>query len=85
LKIVHEGNLLTKVTKVKLIEGELGRFAMKMGEGPQEMYIMLKPLVNQVQNYGRKRWMDHEVVGLMLRSFTVIDPTLISLICENSR
>jgi hypothetical protein len=29
--------------------------------------------------------MDHEVVGLMLRSFNVKDPTLISLIRENLR
>jgi hypothetical protein len=50
LKILHEGNLMTKVTKMELFEGELGRFAMKKDEGPQEMYNMLKPLVNQVQN-----------------------------------
>jgi hypothetical protein len=29
--------------------------------------------------------MNHEVVQLMLRSFTVLDPTLVSLIRENPR
>jgi hypothetical protein len=29
--------------------------------------------------------MDHDVVWLMLRSFTIIDPHLVNLICENSR
>ena len=46
LKIVHEGNVITKVTKMELIEGELGRFAMKRGEGPHEMYNRIKSLVN---------------------------------------
>jgi hypothetical protein len=48
LKIAHEGNIMTKVTKMELIESELGRFAMKRGEGPQEMYNRLKSLANQV-------------------------------------
>jgi hypothetical protein len=34
LKTVHEGNRMTKVTKMEPIEGELGRFTMKKGEGP---------------------------------------------------
>jgi hypothetical protein len=84
LEVAHEGNLI-KVTKMELIKGELGRFAMKRGEGPQEMHNRLKSLVNQVRNYGRKRWMDHEVVRLMLRSFIALDATLVSLICENPR
>jgi hypothetical protein len=58
---------------------------MKTIEGPQQMYNRLKSLVNQVWNNRRKRWMDHEVVRLMLRSFTILDPTLVSLIRENPR
>jgi hypothetical protein len=53
---------MTKVTKMELIEGEFGRFAMKRGEGPQNRYNRIKSLVNQVRNYGSKRWTDHEVV-----------------------
>jgi hypothetical protein len=68
LKIAHEGNFMTRVTKMEAIEGELERFDMKRGEGSQEMYNRLKSLVNQMQNYGSKRWTDHEVVRLMLRS-----------------
>jgi hypothetical protein len=85
LKIAHEGNVMTKITKMELVEGELERFTMKRGEGPQEMYNRLKSLVNQVWNNGTKRWTDHEVVELILRSFTILDPTLVSLIYENSR
>jgi hypothetical protein len=29
--------------------------------------------------------MDHDVVRLMLRSFTIIDPRIVNLICENPR
>jgi hypothetical protein len=46
LRTTNEGNTMTKITKMELIEGELGRFAMKKGEGPQEMYNKLKSLVN---------------------------------------
>jgi hypothetical protein len=70
-KTAHEGNTMTKITKMELIKCDLGRFIMKRGEGPQEMYNRLKSLVNQVRKYGTTRWMDHEVVRLMLRLFTI--------------
>jgi hypothetical protein len=49
------------------------------------MYNRLKSLVNQVRNYESKRWMNHEVVRLMLRSFTVFDANLVSQALKNSR
>lgn len=61
---------MTKITKMELFEGELGRFAMLKGKGPQEMYNLIKGVVNQICNYGGKKWMDRKVVKLMLRSFT---------------
>jgi hypothetical protein len=74
-----------KCTKMEVIEGELGWFAMKRGEGPHEIYNRLKSLVNQVRNYGSKRWTDHEVIRLMLRSFTIFNANLISLVREIHR
>jgi hypothetical protein len=38
MRIANEGKLMTKITKIEVIKGELGRFAMKRGEGPQKMY-----------------------------------------------
>jgi hypothetical protein len=32
---------MRKVTKMELIEGELGRFTMNKGEGPQEIFNQL--------------------------------------------
>ena len=49
------------------------------------MYNRLKSLVNQVRDLGSKKWMDHEVVKLMLRSFTSRNATFVSLVHENSR
>jgi hypothetical protein len=46
LKAPHEGDKITNITKIELLEWELGRFAMPKGEGIQEMYICLKSLVN---------------------------------------
>jgi hypothetical protein len=85
LKISHEGNDATMITKMELVEGELGRFAMIRGEEPTQTYNRLKTLVNKIRSYGSTRWTDHDVVRLMLRSFTVIDPHLVNLICENPR
>jgi hypothetical protein len=85
LKISHEGNDATMITKIELVEGELGRFAMIRGEEPTQTYNRLKTLVNKIRSYGSTRWTDHDVVRLMLRSFTVIDPHLVNLIRENPR
>jgi hypothetical protein len=82
LKISHEGNDATMITKMELVEGELGRFAMIRGEEPTQTYNRLKTLVNKIRS---TRWTDHDVVRLMLRSFTVIDPRLVNLIRENPR
>jgi hypothetical protein len=81
----HEGNDATMITKMELVEGELGRFAMIRGEEPTEMYNRLNALVNKIRSYVSTRWMDHDVVHLMLRSFTVIDPHLVNIIHENPR
>jgi hypothetical protein len=85
LKISHEGNNATMITKIELVEGELGRFAMIRGEEPTQTYNRLKTLVNKIRSYGSTRWTDHDVVRLMLRSFTVIDPHLVNLIRKNPR
>jgi hypothetical protein len=85
LKISHERNDATMITKMELMEGELGRFAMIRGEEPTQIYNRLKTLVNKIRSYGSIRWMDHDVVRLMLRSFMVIDPHLVNLIRENPR
>jgi hypothetical protein len=69
LKISHEGINTTMITKMELVEGELGRFAMKRGEEPTDTYNRLKTLVNKIRSLGSTRWMDHDVVRLMLRSF----------------
>jgi hypothetical protein len=84
LKISHEGNDATMITKMELVEGELGRFTMIRGEEPTQTYNRLKTLVNKIRSYESTRWTDHDVVQLMLRSFTVIDPHLVNLICERA-
>ena len=55
LKTAHEGDEVTKITKRETIEGELGRFRLRPGEEPQDMYNRLKTLVNQVRNLGSKK------------------------------
>jgi hypothetical protein len=52
LKMAHEGDEVTKISKREMIEGELGRFVLNKGEEPQAMYNQLKTMVNQVRNLG---------------------------------
>jgi hypothetical protein len=85
LKISHEGNDATMITKMELVQGKLGRFAMIRGEEPTQTYNRLKTLVNKIRSYRSTRWTDHDVVWLMLRSFNVIDPHLVNLIRDNPR
>jgi hypothetical protein len=85
LKIVHEGNDMMMITKMELIEGESGRFSMKRGEVRTETYNKLKTLVNQICNNGSTRWTDHDIMRLMLRPFTVLDPNIVNLIHVRTR
>jgi hypothetical protein len=76
---------VTKITKRETIEGELGRFRLRQGEEPQEMYNRLKTLVNQVRNLGSKKWDDHEMVKFILRSLIFLNPTQVQLIRGDPR
>ena len=51
LKISHEGNDATLLTKMELVEGELGRFAVIRGEEPTQTYNRLKTLINKIRSY----------------------------------
>jgi hypothetical protein len=64
LKMAHEGDEVTKITKQETVEGELCRFVLKKGEEPQAMYNRLKTMMNQVRNLGSTKWDDHEMARL---------------------
>jgi hypothetical protein len=85
LKMAHEGDEVTKITKHETIEGELGRFVLNKGEEPQAMYNRLKTLVNQVCNLGSTKWDDHEMVKVILRSLVFRNPTQVQLIRGDPR
>ena len=85
LKTTHEGDKVTKITKRETIEGELSRFRLRQGEEPQQMYNRLKTLVNQVRNLGSKKWDDHEMVKVILRSLVFLNPTQVQLIRGDPR
>jgi hypothetical protein len=50
------------ITKMEMVEGELGRFAMIREEEPTQTYNRLKTLVNKIGSYGSTRWTDHDIV-----------------------
>jgi hypothetical protein len=49
------------------------------------MYNRLKTLVNQVCNLGSKKWDDHEMVKVILRSLVFLNPTQVQLIRGDPR
>jgi hypothetical protein len=83
--MVHEGDEVTKITKCETIEGELGRFVLNKGEEPKVMYNRLKTMVNQVRNLGSRKWDDHEMVKVILRSLVFRNPTQVQLISGDPR
>jgi hypothetical protein len=85
LKTAHEGDEVTKITKRKTIEGELGRFVLNKGEEPQAMYNWFKTMVNQVHILGSTKWDDHEMVNVILRSLIFRNPTQVQLIRGDPR
>jgi hypothetical protein len=85
LKTTHEGDEVTKITKLETIEGELGRFVLNQVEEPQAMYNRLKTLVNQVRNLGSTKWDDHEMVKVILRSLVFRNLTQVQLIRGDPR
>jgi hypothetical protein len=85
LKTAHEGDEVTRITKMETIEGEFGRFLLNQGEEPQAMYNRLKTLVNQVRNLGITKWDDHEMVKVILRSLVFLNPTQVQLIHGDPR
>jgi hypothetical protein len=85
LKIAHEGDEVTKITKREMIEGGLGRFVLNQGEDSQAMYNRLKTLVNQVHNLGSTKWDDHEMVKVILRSLVFHNLTQVQLIRGDPR
>jgi hypothetical protein len=85
LKIMHEGDEVTKITKRETIEGELDRFVLNQGEKPQAMYNRLKTLVNQVRNLESTKWDDHEMVKVILRSLVFRNLTQVQLIRGDPR
>jgi hypothetical protein len=85
LKMAHEGDEVTKITKRETIEGELGRFMLNQGEDPQAMYNWLKTLVNQVRNLRSTKWDDHEMVKVILISLVFLNPTQVQLIRGDPR
>jgi hypothetical protein len=85
LKMAHEGDEVTKITKRETIEGELDRFILNKGEEPQAMYNRLKTMVNQVCNLRSTKWDDHEMVKVILRSLVFRNPTQVQLIRGDPR
>jgi hypothetical protein len=82
---VHERDKVTKITKHGTIEGELDRFVLNKEVEPQAMYNRLKTMVNQVRNLGSTKWVDHEMVKVVVRSLVFLNPTQVQLIRGDPR
>jgi hypothetical protein len=78
-RVFYEGSRLVHKVKMEMLEGQLDRFEMLDDETPQEMYHM-KLMVNKVRAYGSKKWTNKLMVQRLLRAYTIMDTTLVSVI-----
>jgi hypothetical protein len=85
LKMAHEGDEVTKITKREMIEGELGRFVLNKEEESQAMYNQLKIMVNQVCNLESTKWDVLEMVKVILRSLVFRNATQVQFIRGDPR
>jgi hypothetical protein len=76
LKMAHEGDEVTKITKRETIEGELDRFVLNQGEEPQAMYNGSRPwwikcATSGAQNGMTMKWsrlfLDHSYFIILLK------------------
>jgi hypothetical protein len=80
LRLVHEGSRPVHKAKVKMLEGQLDWFVILDDETPQEMYNRMNLMVNKVKAYGSKRWTYKLMAQRLLRTYTIRDTTLVSII-----
>jgi hypothetical protein len=80
LRLFHEGSRPVHKAKVEMLEGKLDWFVMLDDETPQEMYNRMKLMVNKVKAYGSKRCTHKLMAHRLLRSYTIRDTTLVSII-----
>jgi hypothetical protein len=80
LRVFHDGTKSIRKAKIEMLEGQLDRFVMLDDETPQEIYNLMKLMVNKVRAYGSKRWTNRLMVKILLRAYTIRDTILVSII-----
>jgi hypothetical protein len=78
--VFHDGTKPIQKAKIEMLEGQLDRFVMLDDETPQEIYNLMKLMVNKVRAYGSKRWTNRLMVKILFRAYTIRDTILVSII-----
>jgi hypothetical protein len=81
--MTHEGlNPMTKA-KIDMLEGQLNRFVMLDDEITQDMFNLLKKLVNEAKTLGSKKWTDRMLTEHMMRAYTLMNYNMVALIHQD--
>jgi hypothetical protein len=83
LWMAHEGSKPVMKAKIDMLEGQLNRFFMFDDETPQDMFNLLKKLVNKAKALESKKWTNHMLTEHMMRAYTPMNYNVVALIRQD--
>jgi hypothetical protein len=83
LWMAHEGSKPVMKAKIDMLEGQLNRFFMFDDETPQDMFNLLKKLVNKAKALESKKWTNHRLTEHMMRAYTPMNYNVVAMIRQD--
>jgi hypothetical protein len=83
LRMAHEGSKPVRKSKIDMLEGQLNKSVMFDDETTQDMFNILKKLVNKAKALGSKKWIDRILTEHMMRAYTPMNYNVLALIHQD--
>jgi hypothetical protein len=83
LRMAHEGSKPVRKSKIDMLEGQLNKSVMFDDETAQDMFNILKKLVNKAKALGSKKWIDRILTEHMMRAYTLMNYNVLALIHQD--
>jgi hypothetical protein len=83
LRMAHEGSKPVRKSKIDMLEGQLNKSVMFDDETTQDMFNILKKLVNKAKALGSKKWIDRILTEHIMRAYTPMNYNVLALIHQD--
>jgi hypothetical protein len=83
LRMAHEGSKPVRKSKIDMLEGQLNKSVMFDDETTQDMFNILKKLVNKAKALGSKKWIDRILTEHIMRVYTPMNYNVLALIHQD--